>query len=34
MASSAPWLSRPVFVSSTFRDMQAERGWLRERVFP
>ncbi len=29
----AGWQTRPVFVSSTFRDMQSERDWLRERVF-
>ncbi len=28
------WQSRPVFVSSTFADMQAERDHLRTRVFP
>jgi len=28
------WRARPVFVSSTFRDMHAERDWLRQRVFP
>jgi len=28
------WRSRPVFISSTFRDMQAERDHLREHVFP
>ncbi len=28
------WRSRPVFVSSTFRDMHAERDWLYQRVFP
>ncbi|MGD9498511.1 MAG: hypothetical protein AB7Y46_19615 [Armatimonadota bacterium] len=27
----ASWQTRPVFVSSTFRDMQSERDWLRER---
>ncbi len=31
---SAVWRSRPVFVSSTFADMQAERDWLRDRVIP
>ncbi len=30
----APWKSRPVFLSSTFRDMHAERDFLREVVFP
>jgi tetratricopeptide (TPR) repeat protein len=28
------WKSRPVFISSTFADMQAERDYLRTRVFP
>jgi len=28
------WQSRPVFVSSTFQDMQAERDHLRTHVFP
>ncbi|MCU0858363.1 MAG: DUF4062 domain-containing protein, partial [Pontiellaceae bacterium] len=28
------WKSRPVFISSTFKDMHAERDWLRTRVFP
>ena len=28
------WRARPVFVSSTFLDMQAERDYLRTRVFP
>lgn len=28
------WRSRPVFVSSTFRGMQAERDWLKHHVFP
>jgi tetratricopeptide (TPR) repeat protein len=31
---AAIWRSRPVFVTSTFRDMHAERDWLRSRVFP
>jgi hypothetical protein len=31
---SAVWRSRPVFVSSTFADMQAERDWLRDHVIP
>ncbi len=30
----ASWQTRPVFVSSTFRDMQSERDWLRERIIP
>jgi hypothetical protein len=33
-ATSAVWRARAVFVSSTFRDMQAERGWLRDHVIP
>lgn len=33
-ASSAPWHARPVFISSTFVDMQAERNHLRTHVFP
>jgi tetratricopeptide (TPR) repeat protein len=28
------WRSRPVFITSTFRDMHAERDWLRTRIFP
>ena len=28
------WQSRPIFISSTFADMQAERDYLRTRVFP
>jgi tetratricopeptide (TPR) repeat protein len=28
------WQARPVFVSSTFLDMQAERDYLRTHVFP
>ena len=32
--ASAPWRTRPVFVSSTFQDMQAERDDLRPVVFP
>lgn len=31
---AAPWKIRPVFISSTFRDMQAERDYLRNLVFP
>ncbi len=34
MQTYAIWRSRPVFVTSTFRDMQAERDWLRDHVFP
>jgi tetratricopeptide (TPR) repeat protein len=29
-----PWRARPMFISSTFRDMHAERDWMRDRVFP
>src|SRR5829696_7722081 len=28
------WRARPIFVSSTFQDMQAERDHLRTHVFP
>lgn len=28
------WHTRPVFLSSTFKDMQAERDYLRSHVFP
>lgn len=28
------WRSRPVFISSTFKDMQAERDYLRSHAFP
>ncbi len=28
------WRPRPIFVTSTFRDMHAERDYLRTRVFP
>lgn len=28
------WHARPVFISSTFKDMQAERDYLRSHVFP
>src|SRR5713226_8562535 len=28
------WRARPIFVSSTFSDMQAERDYLRTRIFP
>jgi len=34
MESYAVWRSRPVFVTSTFRDMQAERDHLHNHVFP
>jgi len=32
--SYAIWRSRPVFVTSTFRDMHAERDYLHDHVFP
>jgi tetratricopeptide (TPR) repeat protein len=28
------WYHRPIFISSTFKDMQAERDYLRDVVFP
>ena len=28
------WITRPVFITSTFRDLHAERDWLRAFVFP
>lgn len=31
---SATWRTVRVFISSTFRDMHAERDWLVKRVFP
>lgn len=34
MASRAVWRSRPIFITSTFRDMHAERGYLQDYVFP
>src|SRR5207244_3104850 len=30
----ANWSARPVFITSTFQDMQAERDWLWDFVFP
>lgn len=33
-AVSAPLKARPIFISSTFRDMHAERDYLRHQVFP
>jgi hypothetical protein len=33
-STSQRWRTRPVFISSTFRDMQAERDWLKHHVFP
>jgi len=32
--TAGPWKARPVFISSTFKDMHAERGYLRTHVFP
>ena len=34
MTTSSIWRSRPVFITSTFRDMHAERDWLRVHVSP
>jgi len=34
MPQYAIWRSRPVFVTSTFRDMHAERDYLHSHVFP
>ena len=34
MESYAVWKSRPVFITSTFKDMQVERDYLRNHVFP
>lgn len=34
MSGITSWQARPVFITSTFRDMQEERDWLRDRVFP
>ena len=31
---SVEWISRPVFLTSTFRDMHAERDYLRTHIFP
>jgi len=31
---SAPLKARPIFISSTFRDMHAERDHLRHHAFP
>jgi len=33
-ASTAAWLARPIFITSTFRDTHAERDHLRHFVFP
>ncbi len=32
--TSAHWKTRPIFITSTFIDMQAERDYLRNVVFP
>ena len=34
MASGAGWRTQPIFITSTFRDMHAERDHLRNVVFP
>jgi tetratricopeptide (TPR) repeat protein len=34
MSQDAPWHARPVFISSTFNDMHAERDHLQQYVFP
>lgn len=34
LAADTNWFTRPVFISSTFKDMQAERDHLRDVVFP
>jgi hypothetical protein len=34
MTTAPIWKSRPVFITSTFQDMQAERDHLRKFVFP
>ena len=34
MPEPSAWYTRPVFVSSTFRDTQAERDHLRDVAFP
>lgn len=28
------WITRPIFVTSTFRDIHAERDYLRSHVLP
>ena len=28
------WRTRPMFITSTFRDMHAERDWLKNHIFP
>lgn len=34
MTATAHWRSRMVFISSTFRDMNAARDHLRYHIFP
>ncbi|MGO4882316.1 MAG: DUF4062 domain-containing protein [Bryobacteraceae bacterium] len=34
MPKYAVWQPRRIFVTSTFRDMQAERSYLNDHVFP
>jgi hypothetical protein len=34
MEAIQPWYTRPVFLSSTFEDMHAERDYLSHQVFP
>lgn len=34
MSTAQLWHSRPIFITSTFRDMHAERDYLRTIVFP
>jgi tetratricopeptide (TPR) repeat protein len=34
LSNPSLWRSRPVFITSTFRDMNAERDWLNKHVFP
>ena len=34
MPDTPIWRTRPIFITSTFRDMHAERDYLRTHVFP
>ncbi|MBN2366183.1 MAG: DUF4062 domain-containing protein [Calditrichaeota bacterium] len=34
MATATIWRTQPIFISSTFTDMMAERDYLRDVVFP
>ncbi len=34
MTTTAIWQSRPLFITSTFQDLHAERDHLRNVVFP